>query len=347
MTALVMEHEQADGIALPVEQAGIQYNDAACRQAEIGQARVQYRTRIRTAQRPPRNGNGTVSSAARLAWRRSIRAARNLPINQAPQRGGTSVTSASMYSPRLPQHPVAAGPVGQHALDSNAAPRAWPRHGTKPSPWPKSAAEDADTEAASRGKPKPAGWHTARLRRRSRTRHWRHRAWRQASRRNCGRNEHADVENREKDAHADGACRRLENARGQAHDRAGRQPADDAEHDETCDHRLGARRQTSRPLQTATPPADDESRHAAWSNPPENHPPARTASSATSRRSPPNPRRQRSSRARQAWPDRNRRSWRSATLKSDQIKPANKHRGKRAASRERTPSADQAAAAGR
>ena len=31
MAALVMEHEKADGIAVPGEQAGIQNNDAACR----------------------------------------------------------------------------------------------------------------------------------------------------------------------------------------------------------------------------------------------------------------------------------------------------------------------------
>ena len=50
MAALVMEHEKADGIALPVEQAGIQNNDAACRQTQIGQTRVEHRPRIRTPQ---------------------------------------------------------------------------------------------------------------------------------------------------------------------------------------------------------------------------------------------------------------------------------------------------------
>ena len=60
MAALVMEHEKADGIALPVEQAGIQNNDAACRQTQIGQTRVEHRPRIRTAKQMSRNDNSTV-----------------------------------------------------------------------------------------------------------------------------------------------------------------------------------------------------------------------------------------------------------------------------------------------
>jgi hypothetical protein len=60
MTALVMEDKEPDSVRLPVEQPRIENNDASCRQTEVGQTRIQDRTRIRTAKRAPGNRKRTV-----------------------------------------------------------------------------------------------------------------------------------------------------------------------------------------------------------------------------------------------------------------------------------------------
>ena len=70
--ALVMEHEEAHGLGMPAEQAGIEHEDARRRDAEIGQARVEHVAYAAAAQHPTGDRHGPIALLAdrrgRLDW---------------------------------------------------------------------------------------------------------------------------------------------------------------------------------------------------------------------------------------------------------------------------------------